>query len=88
VKQSGVIAEDSLATAGPSRILAIRSGSMSIENRGRIVELRTVESRRLALVEIGGTRKPVFLDMIPDAQIGDYVKINAGFATERIDSME
>jgi hydrogenase expression/formation protein HypC len=61
---------------------------MGIENRGRIVELRTVESRRLALVEMGGTRKPVFLDMIPDAQIGDYVKIHAGFATERIDSME
>lgn len=61
---------------------------MKSENCGRIVEVRTVESRRLGLVEIGETRRPVFLDMLPDAQVGDYVKIHAGFAIERVDPVE
>lgn len=56
------------------------------EVRGRIVELRTIEDRRLALVDIDGTRRPVFLDRLPNAQVGDYIIVRGGFATQLLDS--
>jgi hydrogenase maturation factor len=69
----------------PGAVIEHEGGQhVDLEHCGRIVEVRTVENERLALVDVGGTHRPVFLDMIPDAAVGDYVRIRAGFATERV----
>jgi hydrogenase expression/formation protein HypC len=39
---------------------------------------------RLAEVDFGGQRKTVNLVFLPEAGVGDYVVVHAGFATARI----
>ena len=39
----------------------------------------------LAIVEILGATREVALDMTPDAKVGDYVLVHAGFAIEIVD---
>ncbi len=36
-------------------------------------------------VELGGVRKEIMLTLTPDARIGDYVIIHAGYAIEILD---
>ena len=55
---------------------------------GKIVETQTVRSNRLGLVQFGGTRRPVFLDLVPEANIGDYVLVHVGFAISKVDEEE
>jgi hydrogenase expression/formation protein HypC len=57
---------------------------MSFEIPGKIVEEYTVRKNRLGLVEFGETRRPIFLDLVPDAHVGDYVRVHVGFATARV----
>lgn len=61
---------------------------MTDENRGRIVELCTVQSQPLGLVDLRTKRRPVFLDLLPDAQLGDLVEIQSGFATRRVNAAD
>lgn len=61
---------------------------MTPELPGKILEIQQVRNNRLALVEFGDTRRPIFLDLIPDAKVGDYVAIHVGFATKRITEAE
>lgn len=39
-------------------------------------------------VQFGGIRKTVNLSFVPDAQVGDYVIVHAGFAISRINEDE
>ena len=39
----------------------------------------------LAVVDIGGVRREANLTFIPDAHVGDYVLIHAGFAIQKWD---
>ncbi len=55
---------------------------------GRIVEEQTVRRNRLGLVQFGGTRRPVFLDLVPEAHTGDYVLVHVGFAISKVDEDE
>ena len=55
---------------------------MNFEVPGKILEEYTVRNNRLALVEFGDTRRPIFLDLVPNAHVGDYVRVHVGFATE------
>lgn len=48
---------------------------MSIESN----ELRT------AIVSFSGVTKPVSLALVPDASVGDYVIVHAGFAITKLD---
>ncbi|MGD1092941.1 MAG: HypC/HybG/HupF family hydrogenase formation chaperone [Bryobacteraceae bacterium] len=57
---------------------------MSFEIPGKIVEEYTVRKNRLGLVQFGDTCRPIFLDLVPDAHVGDYVRVHVGFATERV----
>jgi len=57
---------------------------MSFEVPGKILEEYTVRKNRLGLVEFGDTCRPIFLDLVPDAHVGDYVRVHVGFATERV----
>ncbi len=61
---------------------------MSVEVPGKILEVHTVRNNRLGLVDFGDTRRPIFLDLVPDATIGDYVTVHVGFATGRMTAEE
>jgi hydrogenase expression/formation protein HypC len=41
-----------------------------------------------AIVESGGVRKSIRLDLLDTAAIGDYVLIHAGYAIEKLDTEE
>ena len=55
---------------------------------GKILEEYTVRRNRLGLVQFGDTCRPIFLDLVPDAHAGDYVRVHVGFATERVSEAE
>jgi hydrogenase maturation factor len=57
---------------------------MSFELPGRIVDEYTIRNNRLGLVQFDDTSRPIFLDLVPDAHIGDYVRVHVGFAVERV----
>jgi len=61
---------------------------MSFEVPGKIIEEYTVRRNRLGLVQFAGTSRPVFLDLVPEAHVGDYVRVHVGFATERVSEEE
>lgn len=42
----------------------------------------------LGVAEIGGVCREISLVMLPEAQVGDYVIVHAGFAIERLDEDE
>ena len=42
----------------------------------------------MATVSVGGVEYPASLQFIPDAAVGDFVIIHAGFAIEKVDLQE
>ena len=53
------------------------------------VPAQIVESEdMLATVDVGGVQRQVSMLLLPEAQIGDYVLIHAGFAMQQIDEEE
>lgn len=48
----------------------------------------TERSEFLATVDISGVTRQVSLMLLPDAAVGDYVLIHAGFAIQSIDEEE
>ncbi|MEW5806410.1 MAG: HypC/HybG/HupF family hydrogenase formation chaperone [Acidobacteriota bacterium] len=42
----------------------------------------------LGIVETGGVKRRIFLDLIDDVKEGDYVIVHAGYAIHRIDEKE
>lgn len=65
-----------------------REHFVSAELPGKILEIQVVRNNRLGLVQFGDTRRPIFLDLVPDAKVGDYVSVHVGFATGRISEAE
>lgn len=57
---------------------------------GQIVEERTLDGggARMAIVAFGSIRKPVYLDLLPEAKVGDYVLVHTGFAISVVDAEE
>ncbi|HEY9191237.1 MAG TPA: HypC/HybG/HupF family hydrogenase formation chaperone [Methyloversatilis sp.] len=51
----------------------------------RLVELREDER---AVVNLGGIRKEVSIELVPDAVVGDYVIVHVGHAIGMIDPAE
>lgn len=51
----------------------------------RVVEL--LPNQR-AIVDLGGVRKEVSIDLVDDAQVDDYVIIHVGYALGKIDPEE
>jgi hydrogenase expression/formation protein HypC len=43
---------------------------------------------RTAKVNFGGVKKEVYLAYVPEAEVGDYVIVHAGFAINRLDEEE
>lgn len=42
----------------------------------------------LAKVSVGDTEREVYLDLIDDVRIGDFILVHAGFAIEKLDREE
>lgn len=42
----------------------------------------------LGLVELGGVVREASFMLLPDAQLGDYVLLHAGYALQRVDEAE
>jgi CRP/FNR family transcriptional regulator, cyclic AMP receptor protein len=55
---------------------------MSSKMRGKLLEEHIEENNRVGLVEFGGKRRTIYLDLVPDAHTGDYVWFHSAFATE------
>ncbi len=51
----------------------------------RIVELRGNE---LGIVDLGGVRREIFLSMVDDVRVGDYVIVHVGYALSKLDTEE
>jgi hydrogenase expression/formation protein HypC len=51
----------------------------------RVVELL---SGQRAIVDLGGVRKEISIDLVDDAQVDDYVIIHVGYAIGKIDPEE
>ena len=41
-----------------------------------------------AIVDLGGVRKDISIDLVPDAALGDYVIVHVGYALGKIDPEE
>jgi hydrogenase expression/formation protein HypC len=55
---------------------------------GKILAVEERDGSRVARVEFGGITRPVQLDLVPEAQVGDYVVTHVGFAISRVDAEE
>lgn len=55
---------------------------------GKILEVSERDEPRMGKVEFGGIVKDVCLALEPEAAIGDYVIVHAGFAISRVDEKE
>ncbi len=51
------------------------------------MKLVTREGRE-GTAEISGVTRKVFLDLLPEAVIGDYLIVHAGYAIQRLDEAE
>lgn len=67
---------------------------MSHEIPGKITDKEQVCNKSgmvdysIGTVQFGNSSRPVDLDLVPDAQVGDYVLVQGGFAVSRIDEKE
>jgi hydrogenase expression/formation protein HypC len=41
-----------------------------------------------AIVEFGGVKRQVRLDLLPDAEVGEFVLLHTGFAIEKVNKEE
>lgn len=55
---------------------------------GKIVEIKELAGFRNAVVDVAGTTREVSLMMLPDAKVGDFILIHAGYAMQVIDEAE
>jgi hydrogenase expression/formation protein HypC len=56
---------------------------------GKIVEIRDHDPvTRMGAVDFGGVLKEINLSFVPEAKMGDYVLVHAGFALNTIDEKE
>ena len=55
---------------------------------GKVLGTEEREGSRLGRVEFGGIVREVCLDLVPEAEPGDYVIVHAGFAISRLDVEE
>ena len=54
----------------------------------RVVEIFEGGDLRMGKVELGGVRRAVCLEHVPEAVVGDHVLVHVGFALARIDEEE
>jgi len=52
---------------------------------GKVLDIRDERGTQMATVDFGGVTKNVCLAYVPQAQVGDYTLIHAGFAITMVD---
>ena len=57
---------------------------MCLSVPGRIIKIE----ENMAQVDVGGFLRNICLDLCPEATVGEYVLIHAGFAIQKIDEDE
>jgi hydrogenase expression/formation protein HypC len=45
----------------------------------------SIEANRMASVDIMGVNRVISLDLVPEADVGDFVLVHAGFAIQVVD---
>ena len=55
---------------------------------GKVLQAQERNGSRIARVQFGGIVREVYLDFVPEAQVGDYVMVHVGFAISRVDAEE
>jgi hydrogenase expression/formation protein HypC len=55
---------------------------------GKIVEKQERNGALIGRVDFGGALREVYLDFVPEAEVGDYVIVHVGFALSRLDAEE
>ena len=55
---------------------------------GKVLESTDIGSNRIAKVQFGGVTRNVYMDLLPEAGVGDYVLVHVGFAISKIDEVE
>jgi len=55
---------------------------------GKITELSTVENTKMGKVDFNGVSLDVCLEATPEALVGDYVIVHAGFAISKLSESE
>jgi len=48
---------------------------------GKVIDIEG----KTAVVDFGGVKREVRLDLLPDVKVGDYVIVHTGFAIEKLD---
>jgi len=54
---------------------------------GQVLEIRDDRGMKMATVDFGGVTKDICLAFVPEAEVGDYTIVHAGFAITRLDEM-
>ncbi len=55
---------------------------------GKILSTEDRDGSRVARVQFGGIVRQVYLDFVPEAEVGDFVVVHVGFALSRVDADE
>ncbi len=55
---------------------------------GKVLESTDIGLNRIAKVQFGGVTRTVYMDLLPEAGVGDYVLVHVGFAISKIDEVE
>jgi hydrogenase expression/formation protein HypC len=55
---------------------------------GKIIEIYDANRMRMARVDFGGVTRETCLEAVPDANLGDYVIVHAGFALNILSEKE
>ena len=61
---------------------------LAIPGKIKSIELQYDETVRMAKVSFGGITKEASLEMLPSANIGDYVLVHVGVAISKVDEEE
>ena len=55
---------------------------------GQLTEVFEEQTLRMGKVSFAGVKRAVCLELVPDAECGDYLLVHVGFALSRIDAAE
>ncbi|MGH0030195.1 MAG: HypC/HybG/HupF family hydrogenase formation chaperone [Myxococcota bacterium] len=53
---------------------------------GQVRSVRVEDGLRVARVDFSGVAREVCLETLPEAEVGDWVLVHAGFALQRLDA--
>ena len=68
--------------------VASRSLPVCLAVPGQILSVEELDGTRRARVRFGGIVRETLLDLVPEAEVGDYVLVHVGFAIGRLEAGE